>query len=54
MDIEKMWDIDHKAQLGLEISIEEKKYFNEYFNDLLESLKENYEHFKYHSGKFKI
>lgn len=54
MDLEKMWDIDHKSQLGDDVTQEEKEYFNKYYEELLENLKDDYEHFKYHSRKFKL
>ena len=48
-----MWDIDQRAQLGCEVPEKDKDYFNKYYSELLEKLKEDYEHFKHHSGELK-
>ena len=53
MDADKMRDIDHRSQLGVSITKKEKEYFNEYYDVFLEELKEDYEHFKYHSRRLK-
>lgn len=50
---QRMWDIDQKAQLGKEITKEEKDFFNAYYELMLEELEENFTHFKYHASKFK-
>ena len=49
---QRMWDIDHNSQLGKNISKEDKIFFNANYENMLEELEENYNHFKHHSGKF--
>jgi len=49
-----MWDIDHKAQLGEEVTTEEKLFFNAYYELMMEELEENYTHFKHHASKFEL
>lgn len=48
----EMWDIDMKAQLGDEVTKEDKEFFNANFDKMLEELQSEYEHFKHHSNKF--
>tara|TARA_R110001632_G_scaffold147250_1_gene264303 strand:+ start:321 stop:497 length:177 start_codon:yes stop_codon:yes gene_type:complete len=47
-----MWDIDMKAQLGDEVTKEDKEFFNANFDKMLEELQNEYEHFKHHANKF--
>jgi hypothetical protein len=49
---QRMWDIDHKSQLGNDISKEDKDFFNAYYEIMLEELEDSFNHFKHHSGKF--
>jgi hypothetical protein len=49
---QRMWIIDHNAQLGNDIDKEDKIFFNTNYDEMVEYLKESYYHFKHHSGKF--
>ena len=59
-EIQRMWDIDHKAQLGINVSQEDKVFFNVHYETMLEELEEvveledEYNDFKHHSGKFSL
>lgn len=58
-EIQRMWDIDHKAQLGIDVSQEDKVFFNMHYETILEELEdvgefEEYNHFKHHSGRFSL
>ena len=59
-EIQRMRDIDHKAQLGIDVSQEDKVFFNVHYETMLEELEEvveledEYNHFKHHSGKFSL
>ncbi len=48
----RMWIIDHNTQLGNDISKEDKEFFNTYYEEMLEELKDRYHHFKHHARKF--
>lgn len=48
----RMWNIDHDAQLGNDISKEDKDFFNAYYEMMLEELESDYTHFKHHASKF--
>ena len=48
----RMWIIDHNSQLGNDISKDDKIFFNTHYEEMVEKLKENYNHFKHHSKKF--
>lgn len=52
-NIKRMWDIDQKAQLGNQITKEEKEFFNAHFDLMLDEMRENLEHWEHHSGKIK-
>lgn len=49
---QEMWGIEIKAQLGKDITKEDKEFFNKNFDEMLEELQSDYEHFKHHANKF--
>tara|TARA_R110000796_G_C14300135_1_gene405141 strand:+ start:93 stop:266 length:174 start_codon:yes stop_codon:yes gene_type:complete len=53
-EIQRMRDIDHKAQLGIDVSQEDKVFFNVHYETMLEELEDEYNDFKHHSGKFSL
>ncbi len=53
-DYEKMWKIDSKRQKGYDISLKEKEFFNDNFDDMVEETEEDYFHWLYHTPKFNI
>ena len=53
-DMNRMWDIDQKTQLGDNISIEEMSFFNEHHQQMIKEMKDKYDHWKNHTGRFII
>ena len=51
-DIEKMWNIDSKAQLGEKLSNDEIEFFNKNYFLMLQEMKDNYDHWMHHTKKF--
>lgn len=50
--INKMWDIDHKAQLGEDVSKEDKEFFNKYHEKMVDEMESDFKHWKYYTSKF--
>lgn len=46
-----MWRIDGDAQIGNDIKEADKIFFNENFDDMLEEMESDYNHWRYHTGK---
>lgn len=44
IDIEKMWDIDHRATLGQPVTDAEREFFNENLEDMKIDMEENSRH----------
>ena len=47
----EMWRIDTKATLGGEITEEEKKFFNDNFDNMKSETSDDADHWKYHTSK---
>ena len=45
-----MWDIDMKAQLGDNITQQEKDFFNAHFEEMKQLMLDNWRHWQFHSG----
>ena len=50
-NIKRMWDIDHKAQLGDKITDEERDFFNAHYELMREEMENNWTHWQFHSGR---
>lgn len=50
-DQKRMWEIDHKAQIGDKITDEERKFFNANYESMREQMEDNWTHWQFHSGK---
>ena len=50
-NIKRMWDIDHKAQLGDKITDEERYFFNAHYELMREEMENNWTHWQFHSGR---
>lgn len=51
-DMERMWLIDCSAQVGNEISQEDREFFNNNYDSMINQLEEFFNHWKYHTSKF--
>lgn len=51
-DIQRMWYIDTKAQLGDFISEEEKKFFNDNYDLMFSEMESNFWHWSQYTSKF--
>ena len=51
IDIQKMWEIDHKVQIDVEVTDEEKKYYNKRYIEMLEIMHRDYVHWMYDTKK---
>ncbi len=49
---QRMWDIDSKSQLGDPISDEDKQWFNDNYQEMMQDAQDEINHWLYHSGKF--
>lgn len=52
-NIKRMWDIDHKLQLGDKITDEEKDFYNAHYDLMLEEMLDNLNHWSFHTNKIK-
>jgi hypothetical protein len=50
-DQKRMWNLDHKSQLGQSLTDEEKEFFTSNYLKMLETLESKYNHWFYHSIK---
>lgn len=50
-DIKRMWQIDAKAQIGLEITKDEKEFFNKNYIPMIDEMKSDADHWTYHTSK---
>ena len=50
-NIKRMWNIDHKAQLGDKITDEEREFFNAHYELMREEMEDNWTHCQFHSGR---
>ena len=54
MDIHKinrMWRIDGDAQVGNDIKEEDRLFFNQNFDNMLEEMESDYNHWRHHTSK---
>ncbi|WNH10071.1 hypothetical protein [Thalassobellus suaedae] len=49
-DVNMMWSIDQKAQLGNKITEEERQFFNDNYEKMKELMLDNWNHWNFHSG----
>ena len=49
--INRMWRIDSDSQLGNDIKEEDKIFFNKNFDDMLEEMESDYNHWRHHTSK---
>jgi hypothetical protein len=50
-NISNMWVIDSKIQLGQKITEEEKKFYNDNYDEMVQEMREDCEHWKFHTSK---
>ncbi len=53
-EIAKMWELDAKLQLGVDISIEDKKWFNDHFDSMRYTMQSNADHWRFYTEKIKL
>jgi len=49
-DVNRMWAIDQKSQLGNPITEEEREFFNSNLEDMKDLQHDNWIHWNFHSG----
>lgn len=50
-DVNRMWSIDQKAQLGNQITDEEREFFDDKLEEMKELMHDNWIHWNFHSGE---
>ncbi len=48
---DRMWQIDSHLQIGNKVSEEDKKWFNDNFDEMKMSVEEDFNHWHHHTSK---